>query len=85
MRAIFGFLSLMIVLVVVGVLAKKQLTALPAGSVSVPVPNSADPSLTAPATAPGASPQAQSLQLQQQIRDSMEKAMQQARPMPDEQ
>lgn len=65
MRAIFGVLSLMIVLLVVGVLVKKQ-------SVVSPV-------------SPVAKPQAQSEQIQQQVRQSLESAMQQARPMPDDQ
>lgn len=85
MRAIFGVLSLLIVLAVVGMLAKKQLGALSAAPVPIQVPTSADSVLTPPATAPGATPQAQSQQMQGQIRQSVESAMQQARPMPDDQ
>ncbi|OGA98018.1 MAG: hypothetical protein A3E79_15495 [Burkholderiales bacterium RIFCSPHIGHO2_12_FULL_61_11] len=80
MRAIFGVMSLLIALAVVGVLAKKQLGALPAAPVPVQLPTSAGSAVTAHVT-----PQAQSQQLQQQIKQSVEKAMQQARPMPDDQ
>ncbi|MBK5205048.1 MAG: hypothetical protein JJD98_06470 [Polaromonas sp.] len=80
MRAIFGVMSLLIALAVVGVLAKKQLSALSAATVPVQLPTSADSAITSHAT-----PQAQSQQLQQQIKQSVENAMQQARPMPDDQ
>jgi len=85
MRAIFGVLSLMIVLLVVGVLVKKQLSPSPVAPVSLQRPAQVDSPLTPPATAPGSSPQAQSQQLQQQIRQSLESAMQQARPLSDDQ
>jgi hypothetical protein len=84
MRAIFGVLSLLIVLVVVGVLAKKQLGALSAAPVHIQVPTSADSAVTLPAASPGATPQAQSVQMQQQIRQAVETTMQLARPMPDD-
>ena len=86
MRGIFGVLSLMIALVVVGILAKKQLGASPIAPASLQRPGQVDPALTPPDTRPGASPQAQSQQQQQQqVRQSLESAMQQARPMPDDQ
>ncbi|MDZ7920713.1 hypothetical protein [Rhodoferax sp.] len=69
MRTIFSIISLLIVLAIVGVLAKKQLS----GSTAV-----------APGAAPGATPQQQSEQVQQQIKQTVEGAMQQARPMPDD-
>jgi hypothetical protein len=71
MRAIAGVLSLLLVLGIVGVLAKKQLNA-----TSVP------PALVT--ATPGAAPLQQSQQVQQQVKQSVEAAMQQARPMPDE-
>ncbi|NML86715.1 hypothetical protein [Polaromonas sp.] len=83
MRAIFGVLGLLIVLVVVGVLAKKQLGAL--SLVPPQNPAAANAGVTLPATSPGATPQAQSQQIQQQIKQSVEAAMQQPRPMPEEQ
>lgn len=67
MRALFGVVSLLLVLAIVGVLAKKQLSPAP----------------LAPASAVGSTPQQQSQQIQQQYRQKLEGAMQQARPMPD--
>ena len=69
MRALFGIASLLIVLAIVGVLAKKQL----GGSTAV-----------VPGAAPSATPQQQSQQIQQQVQQSVEGAMQQVRPMPDD-
>ena len=69
MRALFGITSLLIVLAIVGVLAKKQL----GGTASV-----------APGATPGASPQQQSQQIQQQIKQTVEGTLQQARPMPED-
>lgn len=69
MRALFGIVGLLVVLAIVGVLAKKQL----GGAASV-----------VPGATPGATPQQQSQQVQQQIKQSVEGAMQQARPMPDD-
>lgn len=68
MRAIFGIVSLLIVLAIVGMLAKKQL-----GGTAI----------VTPGAAPGASPQ-QSQQLQQQIQQTVEGTLQQARPMPED-
>ena len=72
MRAVFGVLSLLIVVLLVGVLVKKQL-----GAVSAPAGLPA-------AAGPGLSPQQQSNQVQQQIKQTLEGTLQQARPMPDE-
>ncbi len=69
MRVLFGIASLLIVLAIVGVLAKKQL----GGTASV-----------APGAAPEASPQQQGQQIQQDIKQAVEGAMQQARPIPDD-
>jgi len=69
MRALFSIVGLLIVLAIVGVLAKKQL----GGTASV-----------APGATPGASPLQQSEQMQQQIKQTVEGAMQQARPMPED-
>lgn len=84
MRAVFGVLSLLVALAVVGVLAKKQLGAVSAAPVKTLVPDAAGPALTIPLVSPGATPQAQSQQLQQ-IRQAVESTLQQARPMPDDQ
>lgn len=81
MRAIFGVLSLLIVLAVVGVLVKKQLAstqqAIPA--LAVPAPGGGST-----ATQPAATVPEQSQQIQQQYKQAVEGAMQQARPMPEE-
>jgi hypothetical protein len=75
MRAVFGIVSLLVVLAIVGVLAKKQLRsvsglpALPAGYASAPA---------------GATVKQQSQLIQEQYKESLEKALQQTRPMPDD-
>jgi hypothetical protein len=70
-RAVFGVLSLLIVVAVIGMLAKKQLTSLSAPIV---------PPAGAPANAAPATPQQQV----QQFGQTVQGAMQQTRPMPDE-
>jgi hypothetical protein len=70
MRAILGVLSLLVVVAVVGVLAKKQLSA------------GVAPSVTSDGTgtsAPAGTPKQQV----QQFEKALQGAMQQARPMPD--
>jgi hypothetical protein len=64
-------LSLLVVVAIVGVLAKKQMSAVTAPLPSVP---------GAPAAAPAATPQQQVQQYQQAVQG----AMQQARPVSDE-
>lgn len=75
MRAALGIVSLLLVLAVVGMLGKKQLSA-----VRSPV-SALQPA--APASAP-ATVRAQGEQVQQQVRQALDEAMQQARPMPEE-
>jgi len=79
MRAIFSIVSLLVVLAVVGMLAKKQL-----GSTVVPLNNPAlnGTGVTLPVTSPGATPQAQSLQIEQAVKQKLDASMQ-ARPMPE--
>ncbi len=75
MRAMFGLVSLLVVLGIVALLAKKQLSSvstlpvLPAGSASAPA---------------GVTVKQQSQNVQQQYKESLEKALQQARPSADE-
>jgi hypothetical protein len=69
MRALFSIVSLLVVLAVVGVLAKKQLTV---------------PSTALPTANPAATPQQQSQQVQDEFKKSLDSALQQARPMPDD-
>ena len=72
MRIVFGVLSLLIVVAVIGILAKKQL-----GSVAGPS--------TAPATASGVTaPTGTPKQQVDQVKQSVEGVMQQARPMPED-
>lgn len=78
MRAIFGVLSLLIVVAIIGVLAKKQLSPTPVKVAP------ADAGLALPAPAADATPQQQSQQIQNQVRQSIENTMQQARPMPED-
>ncbi len=78
MRAIFGVLSLLMVVAVIAVLAKKQLSPAPVKLAP------ADAGLAVPAPTDGATPQQQSQQIQNQVRQSLETTMQQARPMPED-
>jgi hypothetical protein len=84
MRAVLGVLSLLIALLVVGVLVKKQLGAMSA-PVKLQAQLPADAAVALPPISPGATPQQQSQQIQQQIRHTLESTLQQARPLPDEQ
>jgi hypothetical protein len=75
MRVVFGVLSLLIVVLIVGLLARKQLAAI--------APVAAPASTGAPAdaiAAPAGTPRQQVQQFQQAVQG----AMQQARPMPEE-
>ena len=71
MRALFGVFSLLIVLALVGVLTKKQIVA--------------QPSVLVPGGTSGATAEPQSRQVQQQYKQALDNALQQARPMPDDQ
>ncbi len=71
MKVIFGVLSLLVVVAIVGLLAKKQLTGGPAASPQVE---------GAPVIAPGATPKQQV----QQVQQAVEGMMQQPRPLPEE-
>ena len=80
MRALFGIVSLVIVVAVIGLLAKSQL-----GATSKAItPPSDSLGITAPETTPGATVREQSQQIQQQIKQSVEATLQAPRPMPDE-
>jgi len=74
MRMVFGVLSLLFVVAVIGLLAKKQL-----GAVAAP-PGAAQGAASSAAAAAPVTPKQQVQQFQQAV----EGAMQQARPMPDE-
>ena len=76
MRAIFGVLSLLLVLAVVGLLVKKQLVST----------QQALPALTLPSapSKPAGTVQEQSQEIQQQYKQALDAAVQQARPVPDD-
>jgi Na+-transporting methylmalonyl-CoA/oxaloacetate decarboxylase gamma subunit len=74
MRIVFGVLSLLIVVAIVGVLAKKQLGA----GVAPATPGSVSPDGTV--TVPTGTPKQQV----EQFKKAAEAAVQQPRPMPDE-
>jgi len=82
MRAVFGLVSLLVVLAIVGLLAKKQLSAvksapsLPTGVAEMPAGFTSAPA--------GATVQQQSQHMQQQFKDNLEKSLQQPRPMPED-
>ena len=78
MRAIFSILSLVIVVAVVGLLAKKQLSSVTGAAITLP----ADSGVVLPVITPGATPQQQSQQIQDQVKKSLEEAVQQ-RVVPD--
>ena len=74
MRAVFSVVSLLIVVVVIGLLAKKQLSSGVAPALA------GAPGVTVAPGAPPATPQQQV----QQFKQAADAAMQQARPMPDD-
>jgi type II secretory pathway pseudopilin PulG len=74
MRIVFTMLSLLVVVAVIGILAKKQLGSI--APVSAPAASAAPSGMAAPSGTPQ--------QQVQQFRQAAENAMQQARPMPDE-
>ena len=82
MRAIFGVLSLLLVLGVVAWLAKTQLTSTRQAMPSLAAPGGNLSSV--PASVPVTNVREQSQQMQQQIKQSVEAAMRQARPLPDD-
>lgn len=73
MRAVFGILSLLVVVAIVAVLARKQLGAAAPAAATSPVPAGTAPQ---PVGTPA--------QQVQQVRQAIDAAMQQPRPMPDE-
>lgn len=73
MRMIFGVLSLLIVVAIVGVVAKKQLTSMSAAPAAA---STADSGVAAPTGTPR--------QQVDQFKRSVESAMQQSRPVNDE-
>ena len=81
MRSIFGVLSLLIVLAIIGVLAKKQMTSI--NEIKVPAVAGTPPDVVIKVD-PNAAVQQQSQHIQQQFKSAAEAAVQQPRAMPDE-
>lgn len=79
MNGIFGLVGLLLALVIVGVVVKKQLdtTTQRVPALAPAVPGGA-------ASAPAATVREQSQQVQQQYKEAVDGLMQQPRPMPDE-
>jgi hypothetical protein len=77
MRAVFGIISLLLALLIVGSLVKKQLAA-----TTAPIPVLQVPGSAAPASAP-ATQREQAQQIQQQIKQQLE-ALQAPRPLPED-
>jgi Na+-transporting methylmalonyl-CoA/oxaloacetate decarboxylase gamma subunit len=73
MRAVFGILSLLVVVAIVGMLAKKQLGAAAPAAATLPAQEGA---VAQPVGTPA--------QQVQQVRQAVDATMQQARPMPEE-
>ena len=82
MRAVIGMVSLLLVLAVVGLLAKKQLASR-RGAVPVQVQVQPAGDMPGAGAAPAASVRMQGQQVQQQVKEAVEGLMQQPRPMPD--
>ena len=82
MRAIFGLVSLVVVLAVVGVMAKKQLTATRSAVPALAVPSTEGAPMLK--TNPEATVKVQSQQIQQQYKQALESAMQQPRSIPED-
>ena len=84
MRSIFSVMSLLLVLVVVGILAKKQLGTTLAAPTNQQNTVLVDQSVALPATSAAAKPQVQIQQIQQQINRSVEAAEQQTQSVTDD-
>lgn len=81
MRTVFGVLSLLIVVAIIGMLLKKQMTSI--NEIKVPAAAGVTPSVSVEVD-PKVTVQQQSQQVQQQFKSAAEAAVQQARPVPDE-
>lgn len=84
MRMVFGILGLVITLAIVGMLTKKQLSAV--NAIQVPTVSGSSGSAADGNTAGpnAATVQQQAVQIQQQYKAAAEAALQQTRPMPDD-
>ena len=82
MKGLLGLAGLLLALLIVGLLAKKQLAAM---QTAVPAPASATQSgPSGPDAMPAGKPQGQGAQIEQQYKQALDAAMQKARPASDE-
>jgi hypothetical protein len=81
MRMIFGVLGLLLVVAIIGMLAKKQLSSV--NDIRLPAALGSAQETTTSIKREG-TVQQQSQQIQQQFKAAAEAAVQQARPMPDD-
>ena len=82
MRVVLGVLSLLVVVAVVGFLARKQVKSV--SEIQVPVLSAPTDTATPPAVSATGNVQQQSQAIQQQFKAAAEAAVQQARPVPDD-
>jgi hypothetical protein len=84
MRAIFSILSLLLVVAIVGFLAKKQMASV--GNIQVPsvTAPAASGDAVAPKIDPAGNAQQQSQQIQNQVKSAVEAAVNQSRPVTEE-
>ena len=83
MRSIFGLLGMLIAVAVIGLLCRQQLAVMRKTTPVVTAPASANTGVTS--RGPALTVKEQSQQMQQQYKQSLDSALQQKRPMPDEQ
>lgn len=82
MKGLLGLAGLVLALVIVGLLVKKQLAAT---QIVVPAPTPAtQPGPTGPDGMPVGKPQGQGARIEQQYKQALDAAMQKARPASDE-
>lgn len=84
MRAFFSILGLVMVMGVVGFLAKSQVGSVPTPKVDLGVAQATSQSVATPTVQPGITPAEQSQQIQRQFKQAVETALQPARTIPDE-
>lgn len=89
MRGLFGLVGLLLALVITGFLVRQQMrsTRLPVQMLQSPSgpDTQTTPAADAAMTSASGTPAQQSQQMQQQFKQAVEGAMQQVRPMPDDQ
>ncbi len=84
MRAMFGVVGLLLVLLIVGVLAKSQMKAVGGGPLPPLSSQSASPAPAGTLAQPDGNVQQQSQQMQQQFKAMADAAVQTPRAMPDD-